>query len=314
MSSKKFLICVVGPTAIGKTALGIRLAQHFGSEIISADSRQVFKEMRIGTAVPSNEELAAATHHFIQSHSIHQAFTAGTFEQQALSLLETLFQKNNIQLLVGGSGLYVDAVLKGLDTFPEVSERTRISVRELYEKNGLGALQTLLSEKDPDFFEHLTQNNPQTLQNPQRMMRYVEVCLSSGQPYSDFLKNQHKSREFTPIIIGLTAERDLLYKRINQRTDLMMQEGWLEEVFHLREFTSHNALQTVGYKELLSHLNGQISLDEAVTLIKQNTRRFAKRQLTWFNRTEGIQWFDFQTSIDTILEHIHQKIQHAETS
>ena len=314
MSSKNFLICVVGPTAIGKTALGIRLAQHFGSEIISADSRQVFKEMRIGTAVPSDEELAAATHHFIQSHSIHETFTAGAFEQQALVLLENLFQKNNIQLLVGGSGLYVDAVLKGLDTFPEVSERTRISVRELYEKNGLNELQSLLREKDPDFFEHLKQNNPQTLQNPQRMMRYVEVCLSSGLPYSDFLKNQNKRRDFTPIVVGLTAERELLYERINQRTDIMMQEGWLDEVFHLREFASHNALQTVGYKELLSHLNGQLALDEAVALIKQNTRRFAKRQLTWFNRTEGIQWFDFQTSFETIAAYIHQKIQHAKTT
>ncbi|MDV7397489.1 tRNA dimethylallyltransferase, partial [Arthrospira platensis SPKY1] len=183
-------------------------------------------------------------------------------------------------------------------------ERTRISVRELYENNGLNALQEILREKDPYFYHQIQRENPQTLQNPQRMMRYVEVCLSSGQPYSDFLKKQQKKRTFIPIVLGLNADREALYERINRRTDIMMQEGWLDEVLHLREFASHNALQTVGYKELLSHLNGHISLDEAVALIKQNTRRFAKRQLTWFKRTEGIEWFDFQTPFDEILTYI----------
>lgn len=295
-----YLIVIVGPTAIGKTALSIKLAQHFGCEILSCDSRQFFKEMKIGTAVPNEDELATVTHHFIQNKSIFENYTVGDFEKEAILKLDELFQKNNIQIVVGGSGLYVNAILQGFDDFPEVSNEIRESVRKQYEIDGLEFLQNKLQELDNSYYSTLLKENPQTLQNPQRMIRFLEVCLASDKPYSSFLNQKKNTRNFTPIIIGLEADREIMYDRINQRVDIMMNEGLLEEARSVYPYKELNALQTVGYRELFDYFDKKTTLDFAIEQIKMNTRRFAKRQLTWFKRNEDTHWFDFQTAISKI--------------
>lgn len=299
-----YLITIIGPTAIGKTSLSITLAQHFGCDIISCDSRQFFKEMKIGTAVPSDEELASATHHFIQNKSIFENYTVGDFEKEAITKLDELFLKNNIQIMVGGSGLYVDAVLKGFDEFPEIDSKIRDDVRHNYEKNGIEFLQNQLKELDSEYFNFITETNPQTLQNPQRMMRFVEVCLSTNQPYSSFLNKEKNKRNFTPIIIGLEAERATMYNRINQRVDIMINEGLLYEAEKLVPNKELNALQTVGYRELFDYFEEKTTLEFAIEEIKKNTRRFSKRQLTWFKRTENATWFDYLTDKKEIINFI----------
>ncbi|MFK7049972.1 tRNA dimethylallyltransferase [Flavobacterium columnare] len=305
MNKTNYLITVIGPTAIGKTALAIQLAKHFGCEIISCDSRQFFKEMCIGTAVPSQEELAQATHHFIQNKSIFESYSVGDFEVEALEKLDQLFQKNNIQVLVGGSGLYVDAVLKGFDEFPDIDASVRETINSNYDELGITYLQDNLKKLDPDYYQKIATENPQTLVNPQRMKRFVEVCIGSGQPYSSFLGKRKNKRNFTPIIIGLEADRTLMYERINLRVDLMMQQGLLEEVENLLPHKHLNALQTVGYRELFDYFEGKTSLEDAIEQIKMNTRRFAKRQMTWFKRTENINWFNYQTNLHKIISHIN---------
>jgi tRNA dimethylallyltransferase len=303
-----YLITIIGPTAIGKTSLSIFLAQHFGCDIISCDSRQFFKEMKIGTAVPSNKELASATHHFIQNKSIFEPYSVGDFEKEAIIKLEGLFQKNNIQIMVGGSGLYVDAVLKGFDSFPEIEMKVRDEVRLNYEKKGIEYLQNQLQLLDSDYFNFITETNPQTLQNPQRMMRFVEVCIGTRKPYSSFLNKEKNKRNFAPIIIGLEAERSIMYERINQRVDIMINEGLLEEAEKLFPNKELNALQTVGYRELFDYFEEKITLEFAIEEIKKNTRRFSKRQLTWFKRTENTVWFDYLIDRKEIIEHINQLI------
>jgi tRNA dimethylallyltransferase len=298
---KKYLITIIGPTAIGKTSLSIALAKHFGCEIISCDSRQFYKEMKIGTAVPSQEELASATHHFIQNKSIFENYSVGDFEQEAIAKLNELFSKNNIQIMVGGSGLYVDAVLKGFDEFPDIDENIREKINADFELFGIDYLQNKLMELDIDYYQKLSNKNPQTLQNPQRMKRFVEVCIGTGKPYSSFLNQKKNQRNFTPIIIGLEAEREIMYDRINQRVDGMIKEGLVKEAENLFSNKNLNALQTVGYRELFDYFDGTITLDFAIEEIKKNTRRFAKRQLTWFKRTENVIWFDFnEAKIDCI--------------
>lgn len=304
-----YLITIIGPTAIGKTALSIALAQHFGCEILSCDSRQFFKEMKIGTAVPNEEELAAATHHFIQNKSIFESYSVGDFEQEALSKLDELFQKNNIQIMVGGSGLYVDAVLKGFDEFPEIDASVRTEINEKYDTIGIAYLQDQLQKLDSEYYQKLQTENPQTLQNPQRMKRFVEVCLGTGKPYSSFIGKRKNVRNFTPILIGLEAEREKMYERINQRVDIMLNEGLLEEAKNLYPNKHLNALQTVGYRELFDYFDGKTTLDFAIEQIKMNTRRFAKRQITWFKRTENVHWFDYLTNrkeiISSVISIIH---------
>jgi len=298
----KYLITIIGPTAIGKTALSIKLANHFNCEIISCDSRQFFKEMEIGTAVPSKEELASAPHHFIQNKSIFENYTVGDFEREAISKLDELFKMNDYAILVGGSGLYVNAILKGFDTFPEINASVRAEIISNYEQFGIEYLQQKLEELDKNYFDTISRENPQTLQNPQRLMRFVEVCIGSGKPYSSFLNQKKNIRNFTPIIIGLEAERQEMYDRINLRVDLMMQAGLLEEAKKLYPNKNLNALQTVGYRELFSFLDGEFTLDFAIEEIKKNTRRFAKRQLTWFKRTENTEWFDYKTDTIKIID------------
>lgn len=294
----KYLITIIGPTAIGKTSLSITLAQHFNCDIISCDSRQFFKEMQIGTAVPSPEELAGAKHYFIQNKSILENYTVGDFEKEAIEKLDELFLTNDYVVMVGGSGLYVDAVLKGFDDFPEIETSIREEVKQNYEKLGLEYLQTELEKCDPDYFSVVAK------ENPQRMMRALEVCIGSGKPYSSFLNQKRNTRNFTPILIGLEAERSVIYDRINQRVDIMMTEGLLAEAKELFPHKDLNALQTVGYRELFSYFEGEISLKFAIEEIKKNTRRFAKRQLTWFKKNKDTKWFDYLTNRNEIINYI----------
>jgi len=294
----KYLITVVGPTAIGKTAMAIQLAQHYNCEIISADSRQFFKEMAIGTAVPSSEELAAAKHHFIQNISIFDDYTVGDFEREAIAKLDALFKTNDYAVMVGGSGLYIDAVLKGFDDFPDIAPDIREQIRSRYEAEGITYLQEELKRLDPVHYENVAK------ENPQRMMRALEVCIGSGKPYSSFLNIKKNSRSFTPVIIGLEADRELMYSRINQRVDIMVQQGLIEEAKALYPNKHLNALQTVGYRELFSYFDGEWTQDFAIEEIKKNTRRFAKRQMTWFKRTNGTTWFDFTTPASDIINYI----------
>ena len=303
-----YLITIIGPTAIGKTALSIALAQHFDCAIISCDSRQFFKEMKIGTAVPNDDELVAATHHFIQNKSIFESYSVGDFEQEALAKLDELFQKNNIQIMVGGSGLYVDAVLKGFDDFPDIDDSVRETINSKFDNLGIEYLQQQLQELDSEYYTKLSVENPQTLQNPQRMKRFVEVCLGTGKPYSSFIGKRKNVRNFTPIVIGLEADRDVMYDRINQRVDIMLNEGLLAEAQSLYPNKNLNALQTVGYRELFDYFDGKITLEFAIEQIKMNTRRFAKRQITWFKRTENVSWFDYLTDREEIISAIKSKI------
>ena len=303
----KYLITIIGPTAIGKTSLSIVLANYFKCEIISCDSRQFFKEMTIGTAVPSKSELETVKHHFIQNKSIFENYTVGDFEKEAITKLEELFLTNDYAIVVGGSGLYVDAILKGFDEFPEIEASVRTIINTNYEKLGIGYLQQNLEVLDPNYYQTLSIENPQTLQNPQRMMRFVEVCVGSGKPYSSFINQKQNSRSFTPILIGLEADRKIIYNRINQRVDLMINDGLLAEAKTLFPNKELNALQTVGYRELFSYFDREISLEFAIDEIKKNTRRFSKRQLTWFKRNENTKWFDFETPYETVVAYINSK-------
>ena len=297
--NKKYLIAVVGPTAIGKTSLAIKLAKHFNTEIISSDSRQFFKEMKIGTAVPSNEELAAATHHFIQHKSIFDYYSVGEFERDAIKKLNELFKKRNTLIMAGGSGLYVNAVINGLDDFPEVNNSIRENLNKEFEKNGIASLQEKLKKLDPDHYQNMDSSNPQ------RVIRALEICIGTGKPYSSFLKKKDIKRSFIPIKIGLTADREIIYNRINERVDIMLHNGLLKEAENLYKHNELNALQTVGYKELFKYFDNEWTLEFAISEIKKNTRRFAKRQLTWFKKDENTFWFDYATPFQQIIDKIN---------
>jgi tRNA dimethylallyltransferase len=296
------LITIVGPTAICKTALSIQLANYFKADIISCDSRQFYKEMSIGTAVPYADELVAAKHHFIQNRSIFETYNVGQFERDALKKLDTLFEKNPIQIMVGGSGLYVDAVLKGLDYFPEVDKQIRIALTKVLEEEGIEVLQHQLKELDIETY------NTIAIDNPHRLMRALEICIGSGTPYSTFKNKPKTARNFKIIKIGLNADREIIYSRINQRVDIMMENGLLEEAKNLYQYKNLNALQTVGYRELFSFFDENFTKEFAISEIKKNTRRFAKRQLTWFKRDAETIWFDYQTDIKKIITTISDKI------
>ena len=292
---RKTLLTIVGPTAIGKTRMAIALATHFGTEILSCDSRQFFKELRIGTAVPSAEELMAAPHHFIQHKSIFEAYSVGDFERDAIALLDKLFKKHDVVVMVGGSGLYANAIIDGLDDFPEVDEVIRQELNEDYVQKGIGYLQELLKTLDE------VQYNQMDVQNPQRLIRALEVCRASGKPYSSFLQRKEKQRDFTSVQIGLTADRTEVYERINKRVDMMLEEGLLIEAQDMMPYKHLNALQTVGYKELFSFFEGECSFEAAIEAIKMNTRRFAKRQFTWFQKDKRIKWFDYRSSLEEVV-------------
>jgi len=271
-----YLITIVGATAIGKTALSIKLAQHFNTEIISSDSRQFYKEMRIGTAVPSEKELLEAPHHFIQNRSIFDEYSVGQFEKDALHKLQDLFLKNNIVIMVGGSGLYTQAVIDGLDYFPEINPEIRLNLNQQLENGGLKILQNKLKELD------LTSYNTIEIDNPHRLIRALEICIGTGKPYAAF-KNQ-------------------------KRVDLMFKEGLLDEAKELYKYKDLNALQTVGYRELFNYFAGNYTLEFAVEEIKKNTRRFAKRQITWNKKDTTIHWFNYKENTSEIIKKIEEKI------
>ncbi|MEL6923653.1 MAG: tRNA (adenosine(37)-N6)-dimethylallyltransferase MiaA [Bacteroidota bacterium] len=285
MSTKKYLVVISGPTAVGKTDLCIALAQQFGTEIISCDSRQFYREMNIGTAKPTPGELARVKHHFIDDLSIHDAYSVGDFERDGLQLLEELYTKFDLVFLTGGSGLYIRALCEGLDEFPEVPEAVTEHYKQLFNAEGIGALQDELHQLDPDYAAKVD------LQNPHRLIRALSVCKASGQPFSSFHGSDKPERPFTPVYICLHREREELYDRINRRVDWMMERGLLEEARELFPFQSLNALQTVGYQELFDYFEETITLETAVELIKRNTRRYAKRQGTWFRKNDYWQFF-----------------------
>ncbi|WP_353778563.1 tRNA (adenosine(37)-N6)-dimethylallyltransferase MiaA [Winogradskyella sp. 3972H.M.0a.05] len=298
--STKYLISIVGPTAIGKTALSIKLAQHFNTEIISADSRQFFKEMSIGTAVPNEEELAGAKHHFIQHKSIEDPYSVGTFEKDAIQCLESLFKTHDVVILVGGSGLYTDAIINGLDDFPDVDPKIRSQLNDKLNAEGLETLQEQLKALDPASYETIA------IDNPHRVIRALEISIGTGKPYSTFLNRKRTSRNFEVITIGLNAERETIYDRINRRVDIMISEGLLDEAKKLFPRRHLNALNTVGYKELFNYFDNEWSLEFAISEIKKNTRRFAKRQLTWYRKNDNIIWFDYLTDTKTIIDRINE--------
>ena len=300
-----YLIVVVGATAIGKTALSIQLAKHFNAEIISCDSRQFYKEMEIGTAVPSKEELNVVQHHFIQNRSIFDDYSVGDFEKDALKKIEELHKTNNIVIMVGGSGLYANAVINGLDYFPKVSPTIREQLNLQIENGELEKLQNQLKKLDVESY------NTIEIENPHRLIRALEICIGTGMPYSSFKNKEKQRRNFKAIKVGLTAPREIMYQRINQRVDIMIQQGLLEEAKKLHPNKSLNALQTVGYKELFNYLDDEITLDFAVEEIKKNTRRFAKRQVTWNKKDTEINWFNFEESTSEIIKKI-TTLQHFE--
>ncbi len=295
------LICVVGATAIGKTALAVSLAKSFNTEIVSADSRQFYKEMTIGTAVPSSEELAAAPHHFIQNRSILKDYSVGDFERDAIETLDRLFEKNSKVIMVGGSGLYVDAVVKGLDSFPEVSVDIRDELNSELNDEGIENLQKELMQVDPEYYEKVD------IYNPHRLIRALEIYRASGKPYSTFLNQEPANRSFRTVFIGIDADRQIIYDRINLRVDQMFDLGLMEEARGLLQYKKQNALQTVGYRELFQYFNGELTEKEAREEIKKNTRRFAKRQQTWFKKNTDINWFDYKTPSADIIDFINKK-------
>jgi tRNA dimethylallyltransferase len=283
--NSKHLIIIAGPTAVGKTDLAIHLARHFGTEIVNADSRQIFREMVIGTAVPSSDQLAAVKHHLIGHKSIHDHYNASLFETETITLLDRLFAQFNAVIMAGGSGMYIDAVCRGIDDIPTVSQQIRNQLHADYLKMGLAGIQTRLRELDPAYYQIVDQSNPN------RILKALEIAEMTGRPYSSFLTGKVKQRNFSTIKIGLNIPRQDLYNRINSRVDGMMAHGLLQEADGLRNFMHLNALNTVGYKELFRFFDGIGSLEEAVDQIKAHTRQYARRQITWFRRDKELRWF-----------------------
>lgn len=299
----KTLIAVVGPTAIGKTAKAIFLAEYFQTEILSADSRQFYREMSIGTAKPSPQELETVRHHFINSHPIIDEFNVGAFEKQGLKVLDHIFEKHDTAIIAGGSGLYIKAICEGFDDLPKVDPVIRIRLKEELIREGIDYLQEKLKNADPAYYLKVD------LHNPQRIIRALEVFESTGQPFSAFHTHNKASRPFNIIKIGLNLPREILYERINKRVDMMMDQGLLAEVTSLIPYKHLNALSTVGYSEIFDFLSNEVNLQTAVDMIKQNTRRFAKRQLTWFKRDPEVHWFE-PDQYETILQLISSIRQH----
>jgi tRNA dimethylallyltransferase len=297
--SHKKLIVIVGPTAVGKTALAIALAKHFQTEIVSADSRQIFRELSIGTAKPDEDELRAVPHHFINSHSIQEDYNAALYGEQALDLVYKLFESYDLIVVCGGSGLYIKALLEGFDDIPPIPSEIRDHLIEQHKKQGLPWLQEQLKEHDLDYFNAIDN------QNPVRLMRALEVYLATGMSISQFHQSKKKELPFNVIKIGLELPRDILYQRIDQRMDQMIEQGLFDEAKLLYPHRQRNALQTVGYLEIFDYLDEKYDREEAIRLLKRNSRRYAKRQLTWFKRDEAITWYAPHQVTD-ILEYIDQ--------
>jgi len=301
LKSDRNLIIVCGPTGIGKTKLAIELAKELDCEILSADSRQVYKEMSIGTAVPTAGELRAVPHHFIRTHSIHNYYNASMFEVEVLSFLSDYFTRKNTMIMAGGSGLYIDAVCKGIDELPAIEPEVREKWQELFKINGLEFLQEKVRTSDPGYFSAADTNNPK------RLLKALEVFEMTGKPYSSFLKKTPQERPFSILKIGLNIKRELLYDRINQRVDRMMEAGLVEEAKKLYPYRHLTPLNTVGYKELFAYFEGSVTLEEATEQIKNHSRAYARRQLTWFRRDKDMEWFEPEDR-ESILRYIESQI------
>jgi len=295
-SQKPQLIVISGPTGSGKTSLSIRLAQALNCSILSADSRQVFKEMRIGSAAPEESQLNEVPHYFIGSKRIQDPFNAGIFEQEALETLATLFKENPIQIVCGGTGLYIDALLNGFDELPESDPEIRQELDIIFTHSGIEALQIELQNLDPVYYAQVD------IHNPQRIMRALEVIRKTGLPYSSLRKKKMAERDFKVVYLATDLVRETLYANINARTEKMIEQGWLKEAEELYPHRKLNALQTVGYKELFAYFDGEIILDRAIELIQQNTRRYAKRQLTWLRNKQEIHWINPQTEAESLIK------------
>lgn len=288
MEKKKHLLYLAGPTAVGKTKVAIALAQHFDTVIVSCDARQMYEQMAIGTAKPTAEELAAVPHYFVDNLPLTADYSAADFERDALLLLEELFQTKDLIVLTGGSGLYADALIKGLDEMPAIDDKILDAVKKEYEEKGVDWLKESLANEDVELFASL--NNSEK-NNPQRLMRALAFFRTHQKSLLHFRKKEPVKRFFTTLKIGLKREREVLYDRINRRVDMMLDEGLLEEVKSLLPFADYNAMQTVGYREIVAHLKGEYDLAEAIRLLKRNTRRYAKRQMTWYRRSQDMVWF-----------------------
>lgn len=299
--STKYLIVIVGPTGSGKSDLAIEIAERYGAPIISTDSRQFYRGIPIGTAQPDAEQLQRVEHHFIASHDLKQEFNCGAYETEALAKLDELYRKHDVVVAVGGSGLYIKALCEGMDSLPEAEPELREELARRLHSEGLASLCEELRQRDTAYYEEVDRNNPA------RVLRALEVCISTGLPYSSLRTGEKRQRPFEIIKLGIDMERERLYERINRRVDVMMQMGLEQEaraVYHLREY---NSLQTVGYREMFDYFDGTISRDEAIELIKRNSRRYAKRQMTWFRRDEEIKWVDTANK-QIIEEYLDSKI------
>jgi len=295
------LLVILGPTGVGKTAISLRLAEHFGCPIVSSDSRQFYKELQIGTAAPTADQLKRVKHYFIGTHSIHDEYNAGQYESDVITLLDELFKQHNVVMLVGGSMMYIDAVCNGMDDIPNVDAETRAFWMKQLDELGLEFIQNELKRLDPTHYEQVD------LQNAKRVLHALEICSMTGKPYSSFRTGQRKERNFDILKIGLNRPRPELYDRINLRVDEMMEEGLLKEAEEFYPFRQMNTLNTVGYKEIYEYMNGNWTLDFAINMIKQDSRRYAKRQLTWFNRDKGILWFhpdELESKIELVTQNL----------
>jgi tRNA dimethylallyltransferase len=301
MSTTKKLIIIAGPTAVGKTDLCVKLAQLLDTEVVSADSRQFYRELAIGTAKPTPEEMQGVTHHFVDSHSIHDYYSVGDYEKDCLAVLEEIFSRKDVAILTGGSGMFIKIVTDGIDEMPEADLALRTHLMNRLETKGLTPLASELASLDPVYFAEVDQ------QNPQRIVRALEVCLSTGQPFSSFRKNQKAERPFTSIRIGLERPREELYQRIDKRMDLMLAAGLEEEALRYMNYRDHYALKTVGYKEIYEHLDGDYDKEEMLRLLKRNSRRYAKRQLTWFRNQDDFTWFDAKNE-EAIISFVKQLV------
>lgn len=298
---KNFLIVLLGPTGVGKTDISIDLATHFNAEIISADSRQFFREMKIGTAVPTHTQLISIKHHFVRTLSVKDYYSSSLFERDVIELLSDLFTRNNTVIMSGGSGMYIDAVCDGIDDIPDVDPNIRAKYISIYNKEGIEGLRVALKILDPEHYAKVD------LKNHKRIMRALEICETSGRPYSSFLKKQKRERDFGVIKIGLERTRDELYSRINSRVDEMVNSGLEEEARNLFDLRNLNALKCVGYREFFDYFEGKISREKAIELIKRNSRRYAKRQLTWWGKDKEILWFHPERVKD-IIQFIEKEI------
>ena len=296
------LVTIIGPTAIGKTDLAIKIAEFYKTEIVSADSRQFYRELNIGTAKPSSSELSKIKHHLINNKSIHEQYNINDFEKDAIESINSIFKKNKVAVLVGGSGLFINSVLYGLDEIPEIDENIRNSLYSDMDSLGIKTLQEKLKLLDPNSYENID------IDNPRRLIRALEVTIGSGKPYSSFLKKTKKTRNFNVITIGLNQDRAELYEKINARVDNMIKDGLIDEVKGLLELKNLKTLNTIGYSEVFKYIDGVYSKDECINEIKKNTRRYAKRQLTWFKSIENVKWVSPNYDLKDVLNHIERLI------